>query len=513
MSHLEELLNQIGDKDLKQRILHEMNTTHNQKKFGLVWENNPEKLDTLLATHTLYPILDPTLTVIKNHPEGTQAKHPLPHPHFLFEGDNLLALTILHTTHRDKIDVIYIDPPYNTGKEFAYNDKFVNPKDNSKHSQWLSFMYTRLQLAKPLLKETGTIFISIDDNEQAHLKLLCDEVFGEENFEGQVVWDGGAMKNNARFLSSTHEYCLIYHKNKHHLTATTTSRWRTVREGYVEAMRKYEQLKKKFNNDPQRIEPAYRSWLQKTTLPKRIKAFNRVDEGGLYTHSDLSSPSKGGKMYTVPHPVTGQPCQPPSRGWAISEKYMNELITQNLVLFGEDETKQPLKKLYLKEVSLTVFRSIHANPARSSTHLLEKMIGRGNFPHPKSLEYIKNLLAAVTEKDSVVLDFFAGSGTTGHAVAQLNSEDGGTRQCILATDNSGKTSSGQFISDAGSEGICRKVTFPRMRAALTGNWADQQPHTPLPGELYGFTITTVHNENLGEASHTNMGYDLLLKFS
>lgn len=178
-----------------------------QKKYGLVWEDKPEEIETRLVDEL--PVLTevPERAIVSESPDAPN--------HILIEGDNLEALTALAYTHEGKIDVIYIYPPYNTGnKDFVYNDSYVDREDGYRHSKWLSFMNKRLQIAKSLLSSGGVIFISIDDNEQAQLKMLCDEIFGGVNFIAQVVVASNSAKNNAKFISVTHEYLFCYAKDK-----------------------------------------------------------------------------------------------------------------------------------------------------------------------------------------------------------------------------------------------------------------------------------------------------------
>lgn len=394
-------------------------------------------------------------------------------PHLLFVGENLKVLENLEDPLNTKVDCIYIDPPYNTGNTkntgFAYDDNFKNLTSNDKHEPWLHMMEERLIIARELLKPTGVIMISIDDNEAHYLRVLCDTIFGEQNFIAQLIWDGGTVKNNAKYISTTHEYILIYAKNLKALDKSKVS-WREPREGVTKLVNKYETLLKAHPGDYEKISKILKEWVKTQNFPKRLKVFTSVDERGLYTYADLSAPNSGAR-YDVLHPITGRPCQVPSRGWGCTQEKMQQLIVENRVIFGEDETAQPLKKLYLQDKMDQVKRSILNYPARSSTHLLEKMLGRRNsFNNPKNLEMIIDLLRpVVTHKNSVVLDFFAGSGTTGHAVLALNNEDDGNRQFILVTNN--------------ENNLCMEVTIPRLTAAITGQWANGNSKPPLGGYL------------------------------
>jgi adenine-specific DNA-methyltransferase len=380
---------------------------------------------------------------------------------------------LLQEDYAGKISTAYIDPPYNTGHSkhtgFAYNDSFQQAEDDERHSTWLNMMEPRLLLAHSLLTPAGIIMMSIDDREVHHLRMLLDQIFGEHNFIAQLVWDGGTVKNNARFISATHEYVLIYTKNMGLLDSNGTV-WREPREGSEQLIARYDELCAQYGDDYDKISAELKKWVKTAPLSKRLKVFTSVDERGLYTYADLSAPGSKGGTYEVLHPVTGKPCQNPSRGWGYTQEKMEQLITENRVIFGVDETAQPLRKLYLEDKLDQVRRSILNYPARSSTHLLEHMLGRRNaFNNPKNLEMIMDLIRLVTPADGIVLDFFAGSGTTGHAVLQLNHQDDGTRQFILATSN--------------ENDICRTVTHPRLTAAITGEWGDGTLQVPLGGSL------------------------------
>lgn len=400
--------------------------------------------------------------------------------HLLIEGENLQALRLIEEEYTGKISTIYLDPPYNTGHGkhtgFAYNDSFQRAEDDERHSTWLNMMEPRLQLARTLLTPAGILMISIDDREVHHLRMLLDQIFGEHNFIAQLVWDGGTVKNNARFISATHEYVLVYTKNMGLLENNGTL-WREPREGGEQLIAQYNELITQYGDDYDKISTELKKWVKTAPLSKRLKVFTSVDERGLYTYADLSAPGSKGGAYEVLHPVTGKPCQNPSRGWGYTEDKMNQLIAENRVIFGSDETAQPLRKLYLEDKLDQVRRSILNYPARSSTHLLEHMLGRRNaFNNPKNLDMIADLIRLVTPTDGIVLDFFAGSGTTGHAVLQLNHHDGGTRQFILITSN--------------ENDICRTVTQPRVAAAITGVWGDGTQQTPLGGTLQYLCVTT-----------------------
>jgi adenine-specific DNA-methyltransferase len=385
--------------------------------------------------------------------------------HDLFCVDNEKFLDYAAKPYASSIDFCYIDPPYNTGNSFrtgfTYHDAFHKKGDGNRHKSWLVFMKPRLKKTLPLLKKTGVIAISIDDSEIHRLRVLCDEVFGEKNFVAQIVVDGGAMKNNAKLLSVTHEYLLVYAKNLPALLASGR-KWRVKRDGIDILRAKEKELRKKHKTDYTTLSLELKKWMKTSPLSKRLKVFYNADAGGLYTSADLSTPNSK-RFYSYPHPITGKPVKTPSRGWGMDYGQLKAMAEAGEILFFEDEKRQPMKKLYLSDTNDQVVRSIMSFPSRTSTHLLEKMLGRrSSFSNPKNLDYISHLVDLICPKDGVVLDYFAGSGTTGHAVENLNASTGATRKFILCTNNENK--------------IYDDVTKPRLIAAVTGFWGDGSKH-------------------------------------
>jgi len=394
--------------------------------------------------------------------------------HKLVNSENLEALKALQPEYAGKINFCYIDPPYNTGNTagFVYKDSFRNKADSERHSTWLTFMAERLFLTKELLTQDGVITISIDDREVHYLRLLCDEIFGENNFIAQMIVDGGTQKNNAKLVSVTHEYLLVYAKDLKFMNKEQV-KWRKKREGIEVLLAKYEKLKLKHGSKYDAISAELKEWVKDQPFTKRLKVFHMADKDGLYTYADLSAPGNGPR-FDVLHPITGKPCQVPSRGWGTSPENIQSLIAANQIIFGVDETFQPLKKMRLRNTPDQVERSILAYPSRSSTHLLEKMLGRRNsFNNPKNLDYITDIIRLMSKEDAIVLDYFAGSGTTGHAVLNLNEEENSRRTFIMVTNN--------------ESNIYDDVTYPRMKAAITGQYLNGESHKKFDANLTTFT--------------------------
>ena len=309
----------------------------NGKKYGLIFEEHREEIDEVLDTHT--PVLTEDKDLFIDH--GGRMN-------FLIEGDNLASLKLLEKTHRGTIDLIYIDPPYNTGnKDFVYDDCFVDKNDLFSHSKWLSFMKQRLTIARGLLTKRGAVFISIDDNEQAQLKVLCDEVFGSENFVTCLIWAAG-RKNDSKYISVSHEYMLCYVKSMEYLKNNKII-WKQQKQGIEDIYKEYELLKKKYGTDYKAMSAELKNWYK--NLPENHPAknhshYNWIDETGIYFPSDISWPGGGGPKYEVLHPVTNKPVRIPNRGWVYPTKErMLEIISQNLVHFGDDETSVPFHQM------------------------------------------------------------------------------------------------------------------------------------------------------------------------
>ncbi len=430
-----------------------------QKTYGLVWEDKPEDVEERLRDKL--PVL--------NEDESkrlTDGGDDAPN-HILIEGDNLEALTTLAYTHAGKIDVIYIDPPYNTGnKDFIYNDSYVDSEDTYRHSKWLSFMSKRLRIAKKLLSDRGVIFISIDDNEQANLKLLCDDksLFGAQNLICQFIWQQG-RKSMAAQVAINHEYCLVYAKNRNLLlqydSLNENNNWSEKKEGLVDIYTEYNRLKLLHGDNYSAIEIGIRKFyrdLPSDNPAKRQSQYKCVDAKGLYFPGDIAQGTGNGGRFDIIHPITGRPCKVPKGGWRFGEAKLPELLAEGKIHFGDDETKVPCLKRYLVETEYEVMQSVFYKDGRGATKRLEQILGGTFFDHPKDEDIIAMLIRAITSyydnREYIILDFFAGSGTTLHAVMQQNNIDGRKRKCILVTNN--------------ENGICENVTYERNKRVING---------------------------------------------
>lgn len=371
------------------------------------------------------------------------------------EGDNLEVLKILQESYLGKVKMIYIDPPYNTGHDFIYRDKFQrsqqeendqmgmydedenqmfeNTESNGRfHSDWCSMMYSRLALARNLLTEDGVIFISIDDNEVENLWAISNDIFGELNRIGTILWEGNG-KNDSRFISESHEYVVVYAKSITELKNRGVY-WRASKDGIKEIEDVASRYVLECNRDFTLATKKLREWfkqLDKSHPSWKHRHYSNIDERGVYFAGDISAESgRGREPYIVLHPITNKPCKMPARGFP-TKKTMTEWIDAGYIDFGENENCVPKRKRYLCETDKYVVSSVIYKDSRAAFKNLVKMFGTEVFDNPKDDAVIRLLMEMASDKDSVILDFFSGSATTAHAVMQLNAEDGGHRKFIM----------------------------------------------------------------------------------
>lgn len=362
------------------------------------------------------------------------------------EGDNLAALKILQESYLGKVKMIYIDPPYNTGNDFIYADAddFVHSQEEENkqmgmyddeqnrmfrntdnrgrfHSDWCSMIYSRLMLARNLLTNDGVIFVSMDEGEVANLRKIMDEVFGNSNFAGEIIWKNSS-KNDQAYISIQHEYILCYVKSK----SDNLGEWVEEKEGVDEIFKAFDEFKKVYGNDWKAIHKAALEWYKQFPESNPIyssKHYSWMDEKGVYFPDNISGPHFGQYRYDVIHPVTGKPCKEPASGWRFSESTMKERIAQGLVHFGDDETTVPNNKTYLANTLNQSLTSIKYKDGRVASKKLTELMGSNCFTNPKDVDVLLTLMRAIgIGENDIVLDFFAGSGTTGEAVMQLSAK-------------------------------------------------------------------------------------------
>lgn len=407
------------------------------KKYGLVWEDKPEDVEERLREEL------PVLNEVKD--KAILSDEPDAPNHILIEGDNLEALTALSYTHEGKIDVIYIDPPYNTGnKDFVYNDSFVDSEDSYRHSKWLSFMNKRLKIAKKLLSDKGVIFISIDDNEQAQLKLLCDGIFGADKFLGLISRATGTTTGqDTGSLGKACDYIVVYSKNPNYqlggipLTEKDLSRYDMEDEKGAFSIL---QLRRTGGEDRREDRP---------TMFFPITAPDGTD--------------------VYPYGPTGYESR-----WRVGPEKVKKMRKDNMLFFKKD--KDGVWKVYYKFYAEGKTKRpsnlwVDLDGNKKAQIELKSIIQDAKFETPKPIQIIKRIQELTTDKYSTILDFFAGSGTTLHATMQLNAEDGGHRQCILVTNN--------------ENNICEEVTYERNKRVINGYT------TPKGVEVAGLKANTL----------------------
>jgi adenine-specific DNA-methyltransferase len=416
----------------------------------------------------------------------------------LVQGDNLLALKALLPYYAGQVKCIYIDPPYNTGNEnWVYNDNVNSPEirewlgkvvgseseDLSRHDKWLCMMYPRLILLKQFLRNDGVIFISIDDFEASSLKLVMDEIFGRPNFIAQLVWEKG-RKNDAKFFSVGHEYMLVYASSIELLRNKKTV-WREPKPGAQEIWDKYLKIREEFGDDNKSIEQALVEWYKQLPIKHPAKALSRykhIDKYGPWRDRDISWPGGNGPRYDVLHPLTKKPCKIPDGGWRFATpEAMQKQILLGLIEFREDHTQPPFRKAHLHpipeeldieqideeeekgnedNIGLQVMPSVIYKQSQVAIKYLRRLMGGDVFENPKDYEVIARLLRYVTEPGDIILDSFAGSGTTGHAVLDINSKSNYGRKFILVEME---------------PSIAQKITFERLKRISIGyEWIDQK---------------------------------------
>lgn len=457
------------------------------------------------------------------------------------EGDNLEVLKLLQKSYLGKIKMIYIDPPYNTGNDFVYRDDFAmkadgydleagnvdelgnrfrksTDSDGRFHSDWCSMIYERLLIAKTLLADEGVIFISIDDNEVRNLRNICDEVFSENNFVAQMIWEQG-RKSMAAQVAVNHEYCLIYCKNKSRFIEFDklheNTNWREKKLGLEAIYAEFDRLKSLYGNNYSRIEKEIRAFykqLPEDNPSKRQSQYKCVDKKGLYFPGDIAQGTGTGGRFDIIHPVTNRPCKLPKGGWRFGIEKLPQLLEEDRIHFGIDETKVPCLKRYLRETEYEVVSSVFYKDGRGASKRLETLFDNVVFDFPKDEDIIKKFITLATSyssnfQDCIILDFFSGSATTAHAVMKLNAEDGGNRRYIMVQLPE-KTDENSEAYKAGYENIC-EIGKERIRRA--GKKIKEEAGLEAQNLDTGFRVFKCDDSNMQDVYFTPSDYsqDLL----
>jgi len=466
------------------------------------------------------------------------------------EGDNLEVLKLLQKSYYGKVKMIYIDPPYNTGKEFIYPDKYAEsldtylayaglvddegkkfstntPNEGRFHTKWLNMMYPRLYLARNLLSDDGIIFVSIDDHEVHNLRALLNEILGEENFIAELVWEKG-RKNDAKLFSVGHEYMLVYGRSLNTLKENATV-WREIKPGAQAIWNKYLELREKHGQNYEVMEQELRAWYkQADSAAKSLSRYKHIDQHGPWRDRDISWPGGGGPRYDVIHPKTGQPCKVPDRGWGFSSKEaMDKQVKLGLVVFRGDHTEPPFRKAHLRPLAgeldedidaldmeteeesvsmgMQVMPSVLYKQSQSAVKHLRKLMEAKIFDNPKDHEVLARLINYCTAKSEIILDFFSGSCSAAEAVIRLNQGQKIDRKFIMVQlpepcdENSEAFKAGyKTIADIGKERIRRVIgKIEAEQAAKADKAKDALPGTiEEPAKLdIGFKVLKLDRSN------------------
>jgi adenine-specific DNA-methyltransferase len=535
--------------DVLKTLVGDQTATDSEEKYGLNWhgKRRARQLALTPSTGTLRPCPDESVDW-----DTTQ--------NLMIEGDNLEVLKLLQKSYAGKVKLIYIDPPYNTGKDFVYPDDFRDSIRNYKeltgqvdgegrarssntetsgrfHTDWLNMIYPRVKLARSLLKDDGVILISIDDNEIENLRRVFGEIFGEENFIACMTWEKG-RKNDAKFVSVGHEYVLVYAKSVARLRELKVI-WREEKPGARDIWEKYLALRTQHGRDDRSIETDLQAWyseLDKKNPAKKWSRYKRIDSNGPWRDRDISWPGGDGPRYEVIHPMTGLACVTPEAGWRYATlTEMQRQIKLGLVEFRADHTEPPFRKAHIKpiadevdgeiaedsedsedleaegddedsleddeEFATQVRGSYFYKQSQVSVKYLRKLLGTKVFNNPKDHLELARLIdySTANDRSAIVMDFFAGSGSTAHAVMDLNAADGGSRRYVmiqlpepLNPSKKDQKASAKYCDKLGKPRSIVELTKERLRRVAAQINADN----PDQGGDTGFRVFRLDTSNL-----------------
>ena len=437
------------------------------------------------------------------------------------EGDNLEVLKLLRENYLGKVKMIYIDPPYNTGNDFVYNDDFAqskvefeaqsglfdeeghrmadpmvqNTESNGRfHTDWLNMIYPRLKVAKDLLADDGAILIHIDEHEVSTLEVICKEVYGAHNYLGTIIWDKRNPKGSVAGVAYQHESILVCCKDI--TTFSSKNTFLKEKENANTMISVVNALVKKYKGVTNEVRAEYKLWIKKnaTNLSGGELAYSLIDDSGaIYQPVSMAAPDKPETRSHRPliHPVTGKPCPVPAKGWRFTDAKMDEILSQNRVEFGKDETTQPRQKYFLHEnMKEAVSSLIYFGGSDDAMGL--------PFDNPKPVYIAKRLISSVVSDSDIVLDFFSGSATTAHAVMQLNAEDGGNRKFIMVQLPE-KTDEKSEAYKAGYKNIC-EIGKERIRRA--GKKVKEEAGLHAQNLDTGFRVLKLDESNMADVYYT-----------
>lgn len=495
MNKIEILRNAINDLDVSNKselldVIKNIELNLKNKKYGLVWEDRVENVKEELKCQFVSLKENTEKAILNKDVEGTN---------ILIEGDNLESLMALQYTHKNSFDVIAVDPPYNAGGDFVYNDTRINKDDKWRHSAWLSFMSKRLELAKELLKEDGIITLNIDGNECAQLKLLCDEIFGESNFVTKFVWVNNARgRSTDKFIAGTYEEVLMYAKNIKELKVSMeleVDENKLKKYKFKDEYSLYKKGDALFNNNSifnieTRPNLTYSIYVNKKTN-EYICVDEKTEVDGVVVLPEENL--MGDDYIKVIPPIRSTNGKRGCWRWSMEKfnreakrELMFEYNTKGVPMFYSknrlDESNQKWNKY--KNIITDI-------PGSSGTKQLVSIMNNKVFDHPKPTTLIKRLIGLHPNKNALVLDFFAGSGTTGHAVLELNKEDGGNRRFVLCTNN--------------ENNICEEVTYERLNRVINGYVSKEGKDVHgIPANLRYYKVDKVEKTNNYDLDQFNL---------
>lgn len=442
------------------------------------------------------------------------------------EGDNLDVLKVLRETYLGKVKMIYIDPPYNTGNDFVYNDDFAqgkgdfeaqsglfddegnqtvdpmqrNTESNGRfHTDWLNMIFPRLKVARDLLTEDGAILLHIDEHEVAILESICKEIFGAHNYLGTIIWDKRNPKGIVAGVAYQHESILVFCKNICEFSIKTP--FLKEKENAKAMLSVVEGLIKKYGGVTEKVRDEYKEWIKKhkAELSGGELAYSFIDdEGRIYQPVSMAAPDKPETRSHRPllHPITRKPCPVPSKGWRFTDSKMDEILYLGKVEFGKDETTQPRQKYFLKEnMTESVSSLLYYGGSDTAMGL--------PFDNPKPVYVAQRLVSSIAKENDIILDFFSGSATTAHAVMKLNAEDGGHRKFIMVqlpevTDEKSEA------RKAGYKNIC-EIGKERIRRA--GRKVKEEAGIMAQDLDIGFRVLKLDSSNMEDVYYTPDNFD------
>ncbi len=479
-----------------------------EEKYGLNWHGKRQARQLALT---------PSLGTLRPRPEESVDWDTT--QNLMIEGDNLEVLKLLQKSYAGKVKMIYIDPPYNTGKDFVYPDDFRDSIKNYMeltgqaeggrlvstnteargrfHTDWLNMLYPRLKASFDLLSADGVILVSIDDKEIANLRACLNELFGEENFLGTIVWRT-ATDNNPTQIATDHEYVVVYAKS-----AALQDTWERATDKAVTIREKYDTLVKELGNNPEAIQSTLRAWIRAVVKAgdidlDGISHYSYVDDRGVFYPGNSANTRPGGYDLDIVHPVTGEVCAKPANGFRWPMETFQQAAARGDVFWGDDHTSVPKIKKRV-ETATELLKSSYYEDNRASTSELKSLMGAKVFDNPKSPRLLKRLIGFTMGPNDLALDFFAGSGTTAESVLAQNAQDSGSRRYVLVQlpeplvpEKKDQAIAAEFCDRLGKPRTIAELTKERLRRAAR---KIKEENPDFVGDL-GFRVFALDSSNI-----------------